>query len=367
MAEDQGDKTEAPTPRRRQEAREQGNVARSQDLTVALILLGMMLMLHSTGPKLVDALKTLVRDMLSPDSLSDLSASSAGGGMLRAVHSVGVAMAPLLLGVVLVAVVGNLAQVGFNFNPARLQPNLGALNPARGLGKIFSGRNPAQLLISLLKMVVLSLVAYSAVHSHLDDIMGVQQLSFGQIFGLGAMLVYSIALRVGAVMLVLSIADYAYQRWRLEQELKMSKQEVKEEMRRMDGDPKIKQRRRQIAIQQFKKRLAKDVPTADVVVTNPTEFAVALKYDAEQMHAPRVIAKGQGLIAQQIRQLAIAAGVPILERKPLARALYKLVEVGQEIPEQFYSAVAEILAYVFELSGKNRRPAVARSGPRQQA
>ena len=135
----------------------------------------------------------------------------------------------------------------------------------------------------------------------------------------------------------------------------MTNQEVKEEMRRMEGDPKIKQRRRQVAIQMLKRKLKKDVPTADVVVTNPTEFAVALKYDAQSMHAPKVIAKGQGLLAQHIREIAIAAGVPILERKPLARALYKMVEVGQEIPEHFYAAVAEILAYVYELSGKAKR------------
>jgi flagellar biosynthetic protein FlhB len=362
MAEDKGDKTEAPTPRRRQEAREQGNIPKSQDLTVALILIGVMLLLRSTGPKLVEALKTLVHDMLGPDSMSNFSAASAGGGMLRAIYLVGISMAPLLIGVVLIAVVGNVAQVGFYFNPAKLQPNLGALNPLRGFGRLFSGRNPMQLLISLVKMVLLSLVAYSAVHSHIGQIMAVQRLSFVQIFGLGATVIYEIALRVGIAMLILCIADYLYQRWRVEQELKMTKQEVKDEMRRMDGDPKIKMRRRQIAIQQFKKRLAKDVPTADVVVTNPTEFAVALKYDVDAMHAPRVIAKGQGVIAMQIRQIAIAAGVPILERKPLARALFKLVEVGQEIPEQFYAAVAEILAYVYELSGKTKRRLITAGG-----
>ena len=361
MADDQGDKTEAPTPRRRAEAREQGNVARSQELTLALMLLGVMLMLHATGPKLVQALKTLVHDMLGPDSISDLSASGTLGGTLRAIYLVGAAMAPLLIGVIVIAFIANVVQVGFYFSPARLQPNLGALNPLRGVGRLFSGRNPMQLLISLVKMVVLAAVAYSAIHSHIQQVLGVQGLGFVQIFNLGADLVYSIAMRVGMALLILAIVDYAYQRWRLEQDLKMSKQEVKEEMRRMEGDPKIKLRRRQVAMQMLRAKLKKDVPTADVVVTNPTEFAVALKYEASTMHAPRVIAKGQGLIAQRIRELAIEAGIPILERKPLARALYKLVEVGQEIPEQFYSAVAEILAYVYELNGKMKtsRPAAA--------
>jgi flagellar biosynthetic protein FlhB len=300
--------------------------------------------------------------MLGSDSMSNFNPVSAEGGMLRAVYSVGIAMAPLLIGVMVIAIIGNVAQVGFYFNPAKLQPNLGALNPVRGWGRLFTARNPIQLLISFAKMIFLGLVAYSAIHTHIGQIIAVQALGFVQIFGLGAMVVYDIALRVGIAMLILCIGDYLYQRWRIEQELKMSKQEVKEEMRRMDGDPKIKMRRRQIAIQQYKKQLAKDVPTADVVVTNPTEFAIALKYDAQAMRAPRVVAKGQGVIAMHIRQLAIAAGIPILERKPLARALFKLVEVGQEIPEQFYSAVAEILAYVYELSGKTKRNLVTSGG-----
>lgn len=357
MADSDGDKTEAPTPRRRAEARDQGNLARSQDLTVALLLIGVMMMLHSGGPKLVSALKSLVQETLGSTSMTDTSPGAALAGMLHAILSAGAAMAPLLVGVVLIAAIANVLQVGFHLNFNRLQPNIAALNPMRGFGRIFSGRNPMQMLISMVKLVLLALVAYSAVHGRIEQIMSVQRLSFLSIFGLGADIVYSIALRVGIALLILAILDYSYQKWRIEQELKMTKQEVKEEMRRMEGDPKIKQRRRQIALQMLTQRLKKDVPTADVVVTNPTEFAIALKYDSDTMHAPRVVAKGQGLIAQRIREIAIASGVPILERKPLARALYKLVEVGQEIPEQFYSAVAEILAYVYELNGKMRKKA----------
>jgi flagellar biosynthetic protein FlhB len=355
MAEDGGDKTEAPTPRRRTEAREQGTFARSHDLVVAMILVGVMVILKITGPKVVEVLKSLVHEMLKAESISDFSLGSAGGSLLHAVYSAGIAMTPLFAGVVMIAVVGNILQTGFFFNPEKLAPNWNVLNPTVGFGRIFSSRNPTQMLLNFVKMVVLSMVAYSAVHSYLTRILGVQSLGFVQIFGLGATVVYEIALRVGIAMLVLAIGDYLYQLWRIEQDLKMSKQEVKDEMLRMIGDPKIKMRRRQIAIQQLKKRLAKEVPKADVVVTNPTEFAVALQYDPKAMRAPRVVAKGQGLIAAQIRQIAIASGIPILERKPLARALYKLVEVGQEIPEQFYSTVAEILAYVYELTGKRRR------------
>jgi len=355
MADDSGDKTEAPTPRRRTEAREQGNVARSQDLTAAILILAAMVLLNSFGGRLVTALKTLLAEMLGPASLSDSSTGPALDALFRAVLLVAGALAPLLLGIAVVAILANLAQVGLNFNPGRLTPKLAALNPFKGLGKIFSGgRGFVRFLMDLFKFLLLGTVGYSAVRDRIATIVMVQQLSFTQIFMLGADVVYAIGIRVGIALLFMALIDFAYQRWRLEQELKMSKQDVKEEMRRMEGDPKIKQRRRQIAIQTAHQRMRKEVPKADVVVTNPTEFAIALKYDQDNMHAPRVVAKGQGFMAQRIREIAIAAGVPILERKPLARALFKLVEVGQEIPEQFYAAVAEILAYVYELSGKSR-------------
>lgn len=355
MAEDLGDKTEAPTPRRREEAREQGQVARSPDLAAAVLLLGAMFLLKWTGTDLAAALRVLVEETLSPGAFADADAGQALHGLLRAVLLAGRGLAPLLVGLVVLSIVVNVAQVGFVFNAARLQPNLAALNPFKGLGSLFGGgQGPAKALLGLAKMLVLALVAWSAVADRIGPIVAAQQLDYLQIFGLGADVVYAVGLRVGVALLVLAVLDYAWQRWQLERKLRMTKQEVKEEMRRMEGDPKIKQRRRQIAQQMAMNRMKKDVPTADVVVTNPTHLAVALKYDAATMHAPRVVAKGQGYVAQRIREIAVAAGVPILERKPLARALYKLVEVGQEVPEEFYNTVAEILAYVYELSGKLR-------------
>lgn len=360
MAEDLGDKTEAPTPRRRQEAREQGNIAHSADLTAAAILLGTMVLLSWYGPGLVRVLREAVAQMLGPTALGELSSAGVAEGVLRLVVSVALALMPVFAGVMLIAVVVNIVQVGFNFNTQRLQPNLAALNPFKGIGKLFGqGKGAFSLLMNVLKLSLVGLAAYSAVHGRLDEIVMVQQLSFLQIFSLGSQIVYSIAMRIGVLLLVLAIVDYIYQRYRTEKQLKMTKQEVKEEMKRMEGDPHIKQRRRSVAQQIMKNRLRRDVPTADVIVTNPTEFAVAIKYDSAAMHAPRVIAKGQGYMAAQIRQIAIENGIPILERKPLARALYRLVEVGQEIPEQFYATVAEILAYVYELTGKIRREQVA--------
>jgi flagellar biosynthetic protein FlhB len=356
MAEDFGDKTEAPTPRKRQEARDQGKVARSRDLATAALIVGSMFLLQNYGVNLVAALRMLVDDMLGADALYDTSVAGALESSLRAILAMGLALAPLLVGMLLIVVVADMLQVGLVFNSKRLQPNLAALNPFKGIGRIFGkDRSPVQGGIMLVKLLIVSLVAYTAIHGRLPQILSAQQLEFIQIFGLGAQVVFAIGVRIGIVLLILALADYAYQKWKMEQDLKMTKQEVKDEMRRMDGDPKIKARRKQLAQQMMREQLKRDVPTADVIVTNPTHFAVALKYDAEQMHAPRVVAKGQDFMAQRIREIAIAHGVPILERAPLARALYKLVNVGQEIPEQYYAAVAEILAYVYELSGKARR------------
>lgn len=355
MAEEFGEKTEAPTPRKRQEAREQGQIARSQDLSSAALLVGAMVLLKAFGDGLVGALRTLMAQGLSAQTLAEGTPGAAIDPFRSPLVQVAKSLAPLLVGAAMLVVAVNLMQVGWALNFKRLQPNLGALNPFKGIGKVLGrGRSPVQAVMGAIKLVVVVTIAYSALHGRLAEVVMAQQLGYVQILGLCASIVYSIGLRVGVALLVLAILDYCWQRLRLEKQLKMSKQEVKEEMRRMEGDPRIKQRRRQIAMQIAHQRLKKDVPTADVIVTNPTEFAVALKYDTDAMHAPRVIAKGQGLMARRIREIAIANGVPILERKPLARALFRLVEVGQEIPEQFYSAVAEILAYVYELSGKAR-------------
>ncbi|MGA2583236.1 MAG: flagellar biosynthesis protein FlhB [Tepidisphaeraceae bacterium] len=355
MAESSGDKTEAPTPRRRQEAREQGNIARSHDLTSAVLLIGGLLLLKWFGMNLLSALRSIVEQMLSVRSLSNVNSSSIADQALGALGQIGANVAPVLGGVMLIVIAVNIAQVGLILSPTRIQPNLAALNPFRGIGKILGrGQGPIHLLMNIVKVVLVGLVAYSAIGDRLGEIISVQRLTFLQSFGIGAQIVFNIGMRVGFLLLLLAIFDYVNQRQRVEQSLRMTKQEVKDEMRRMDGDPMIKQRRRQIAIARAKERLKKEVPTADVVVTNPTHFAVALKYDPS-MHAPKLVAKGADFLAQRIRELAIEAGVPIVERAPLARAIYRMVDVGDEIPEQFYSAVAEILAYVYELNRKAKK------------
>jgi flagellar biosynthetic protein FlhB len=356
MAEEMGDKTEAPTPRRRQEARDQGNVPRSPDLAAAVAVIASMVLLKYYGTPLVEALKHFMLEMFGPDSFNDLTGLDEGPRVLRSLLGVALAALPLTVGLMVVGLVVNILQVGVHFNSKKLQPNFKALNPIKGLGQLFGkGRGFVPILLNFVKFAVIAVLAYQAVADRVQLIVGAQKLQFVQILQLACQVVYAIAIRIGVVLFILALVDYVYKWWKIEKELKMTKQQVKDEMKSMDGDPQVKARRRQIAMDRIRKQIKSAVPTADVIVTNPTHYAIALKYDANSMSAPRVVAKGKGQLALHIREIAIAHGIPILERKPLARALYKLVEVGQEIPEQFYSTIAEILAYVWELSGKIKK------------
>ena len=351
MADDSDqDKTEDPTPQRKREAREEGNVARSQDLTSTALIAGLLVALYAFGPNLLDSWRQVTLLMLGGDEIARLDVRDLTQTMKDVGEILARGVAPIFASVVVLAVAANLAQVGFLYSPKKLAPNLGALNPLKGFGKIFgSGKSYIALLMNLGKMSLAGAVAWHAIEAELPRIVGLQGLDMLPAAGLGAWVVFSVALKVALVLLLLAVVDYAYQRYSHGQQLKMTKQQVKEEMKRMEGDPQIKGRRRQMAMQRAMSRIRQDVPTADVVVTNPTHFAVAIKYDRDSTTAPRVVAKGADLLAMRIRELATGGGVPIVERPPLARALYRSVEVGGEIPEDFYAAVAELLAYVYRL------------------
>ena len=357
MASEKDDKTEAPTAKRRTEARDKGQIAKSQDLSAALLLVGITVLLGMTGGHIVGAMRaTLERTLAGTHAIHD--ARDVAPVLTQIGLTIGAAMAPLLIGTVLLAAAANFVQVGFHPSLARLQPKLSVFNPMQGVKKLIGGggnRGPVALGMSLMKLGLVTFIAWTAVTGKIGLIVGVAMLEPMQIFSLASGIVYDITLRIGIVLLVLALIDFGYQKYKLEQDLKMSKQEVKDEMKNSEGDPKIKARRRQIAQQLAMKRMATEVPKADVIITNPTHYAIALKYDPEKSNAPRVVAKGTDLVALRIREIAAEHGIPIIERPPLARAIYRLCEVGHEIPEQFYNAVAEILAYVYELTGKSKR------------
>jgi flagellar biosynthetic protein FlhB len=350
---DVGEKTEAPTPRRRQETREEGNVARSQDLTAALMLLGAVLLLGAFGRFMFGNMRTMVEGSLGGRWSEDVALTGDVGQRVGALLSIGGRIAaPVAVGAVVLAVVASLLQVGFLITGKPLVPKLSKLSPLKGIQQIFGARGAMRLVMSLGKVVVVAVVAAIVIYLDLPKVMALIHLEPAQALAASAGLVYWLAIWIAVVLLLLALLDYAYQKWQHEQDMKMSKQEVKEEFKRMEGDPLVKQRRAKVARQLAMQRINQAVPQADVVVTNPTHFAVALKYDGEKMHAPKVTAKGADFLALRIRQIAAANGVPIVERKELARALYRTVEVGQEIPPDHYAAVAEILAYVYRLSGR---------------
>ncbi|MGN6367774.1 MAG: flagellar biosynthesis protein FlhB [Phycisphaerae bacterium] len=352
--ESNGDKTEPATARRRQEAHDSGQFARSQDLTQAALLVAGLLVLSMTAHNIMDSFSKLMLGLLgnqywgSSKELLDNTLRMSLPHLFRM-------LAPIMATVAIVAAVVTGYQVGFHFNFAKLMPSFAKLNPMQGLGRLFAGQNWMQLLMNSIKLVMLGSLAWTSIRSQMPVILSLVAMDFPANFFSAAQIIYDLAWRMAMALLIIAIADWLFQRWKFERDIRMSKQEIKDEGKRMDGDPEIKGRRRQLARKMIIQRIHRDVPKADVIVTNPTELAIALKYDPESMTAPRVVAKGSGFLAARIRQIAIQNGVPILERKPLAQALYKTVDVGNEVPPEFYQTIAEILAYVYELSGKGLR------------
>jgi flagellar biosynthetic protein FlhB len=354
MADDDTEKTEAPTPRRKQEAREEGNIARSQDLTAAATLLATVILLNLFGMHVLSAMRVTVETMLrselgtNPTRADDITGMFAYGLRLAVAGA-----APLLLSIAGITLVAAVSQVGFILTGKPLMPQFSRISPLSGLQRLFDARAGVRLVMSLAKVIVIAAVAVWVVVEELPQILLLTELEIPQLFSGACELVYSLALKLALLLVVLALLDYGFQRWQHDKDLRMSKQEVKEEMKRMEGDPLVKQRRSRVARQLAMQRVGQAVPKADVIVTNPTHFAVALQYDATTMRAPKVVAKGADFLAMHIRQLAAAHGVPIIERKELARALYANVEPGQEVPPEFYNAVAEILAYVYRIGKRS--------------
>jgi len=349
------ERTERATPRKREQAREKGQVARSADVSSVCVLLAGVLALYFFSHHLYRGLAAVIRSGLSFDRITEFSSA----GCLQLCSTVLlrflVMLLPVMGAVFLAALAANLIQVGFHLSGQALAPRLDKLSVSKGFGRLFSLRSLVELVKSLLKLGIVGGVAYLAVKGQSAGLLSLYDMSPNAItaFILGAAL--KLFLWVGLIMALVAALDYGFQRWKFEQELKMTKQEVKEEAKQAEGDPQIKARIRSIQQQAARKRMMQALPQADVVVTNPTHLAVAIKYDPLSMGAPQVVAKGAGAVAARIRQLAAGYGIPVVENKALARNLYKTVEPGREIPSELYRAVAELLAYVYRLKGNARR------------
>ena len=352
MAEQNGDKTQDPTPHRRQQAREQGQVAKSQDLGSAMLLLAALLLLLMLGGRIVDFFGDYARRQLGGDAWLSADASFVVNQWMRVVLDLGKVVLPIFGILMLAGIVANLMQIGFLFLPEKLMPDITRLDPLKGFGRIFSLANFVHLLFGIFKIALIGTVAYVCLWKQKEAILGLIGFSVPEIAAFLSETLLWISIKIAFAFLLLALLDYGFQWWKHEQDLRMTSQEIREEMKNLEGNPQVISRRKQVQRQLAMSRLSTAVPKADVVITNPTELAVAIQYDPAEMAAPIVLAKGAGEIAKRIRKLALENNVPIVEKKPLAQALYRDVDIGKPIPSEKYAAVAEVLAYVYQLKGK---------------
>jgi|UniRef100_A0A7C5AMH5 flagellar biosynthetic protein FlhB len=346
------DRTEKPTPKRRAEAREKGQIARSRDLAASLVLLTGFLLLVGSSPWGGRRLSDMMRQSLEALSSGSLTAARLHLLFMNYAFFLATLLVPIFLGLVCAAVIANFAQGGWVFSPQRLVPDLTRVAPFPGFKRLFSGNSLVELAKSLAKVALMAGVAYFSFCQQLPHLLALLRQEAGQVAVHLRTATFDLTGWLIIPLLALGGLDFFYQRHRHEKSLWMTKQEVKDEMRQTEGDPRIKARIRSLMRQMAAKRMMAAVPKADVVVTNPTHVAVALKYDRATMIAPQVVAKGQGFVALKIIALAQEAGVPRVENPALARSLYRLVEVGEVIPISLYRAVAEVLVYIYRLKAR---------------
>jgi flagellar biosynthesis protein FlhB len=347
-----GERTEKATPKRRNEARKKGQVVRSQDINGAVVLLASLVALGSFGPKLVQKLEAAMYQGLTQIAHPDVVSQQGLGKLLATSFGAAAAAAAPIAGVCLLAgLLVNVAQVRPKLNMEALKPDPKRLNPAAGIKRLFGPASAFEAGKGLLKVAVLGVIAVITVLPKLKEMAGSVGMAPADFLSVIGHTVLAVARRLAVAYLVIAIGDYFFQRHRHEKSLKMSKEDIKEEAKSQNLPPEVRSAIRRRQIQAARARMMSAVPQADVVVTNPTHFAVALAYDGSRT-APEVLAKGPDLVALQIRRIAEEHGVPIVEDPPLARALHASVEVGQEIPEEFFQAVAQLLAFVYRVAGR---------------
>jgi flagellar biosynthetic protein FlhB len=344
-----GERTEAATPRKLEHLRDEGKVSKSPEVNSAVAVLAGIVVLYGFGGSTATQLQAYIGAILGDLSRPDLNDALTMSLTIGAFTVFATALTPLLIAMPIAGVVSSIGQVGLLLSGKSLAPDLERVNPMAGFKRLFSMRIAVEFLKTVVKLGIIGWLLYRA---YLDSLPAFLSMAGADLPGAVRLFVdtaFSMAISVGAAFLVLALIDYGYQRWEFLRGARMTKQELKEEYRQSEGAPEIRAaiRRRQKRIAMS--RMMQNVPRADVVVTNPTHFAVALSYRGDEMSAPKVIAKGQDLIAQRIKQIAREHHVPVVENKPLAQALYRTVEVEQEIPYELFQAVAQVLAYIYAL------------------
>jgi flagellar biosynthetic protein FlhB len=354
MPGDEGqEKTEQATPKRREEAREKGDVAKSREISSVAVLLASLLFFYFGSTYLVFQLKVFMKGMLSQAGTYGLEKwQDLYVLLLLSIKGLGLILGPFILLVMIAGIGANLLQTGIVITTKQLSLDLSRLNPLKGLSRLFSKNSLNELFKSVLKIIIVGYIGFRVVRGEIDHVPPLIEQDPTEILAYIGHISFKILLHTSWVLIFLAGLDYAFQKWQFEQKLKMTKQEVKDEYKQREGDPMIKARIRSIQRDLAKRRMMEAVPKADVVITNPSHLAIALEYRRDKMDAPKVVAKGAGIIAGQIKRIAREKGVPMIEDKLLAQALYKMVQIGEFIPEALYRAVAEILAYVYQLKGR---------------
>jgi flagellar biosynthesis protein FlhB len=348
MAGGSDNRSEKPTARKLQKAREKGQVARSKEVPAAAVLLGSLLMIQYFGQTIYYTLEYQMRYLLNIRMPRDITLGYLTGIVNSAGWRIALILGLMLLAGMVFSIAANMLQGGLAISTESLGFHFSKLSPKNGLNRVFSKNGLVELGKSLLLLGACSIISYQVISRHFPlyprlILMDIQELLYWTVS-----ISYDVLIRVAILLVVIAIADYYFQKYRFTEQLKMTKQEVKEELKEMEGDPTTKGRIRRIQREMARKRMMADVPNADLVITNPTHYSVALSYKMESMEAPKVIAKGVGFLALKIRELAQEHGIPLVENRPLAQTLYKSVEIGEYIPGNLYKAVAEILAYVYK-------------------
>jgi flagellar biosynthesis protein FlhB len=346
-------KTEEASSKRISDSEEKGNFAQSREISSSFVLLASIISFSIAGRHATETVIRTWYSNLAEMGTVNLSSSELFGLMKWNMQNFFYIIAPILILIMLAGVLASIFQTGglkFSLNP--LSPKWSKLSPLKGFGRIFSKNSVVELFKSLFKISIVSIIAYQTINGHWDKIPVLMGYGVGQTLLFMGEVMIEIMVKVLLVMIFLSAIDFSFQKYTYLENLRMTKQEVKDERKDLEGNPLIKQRVRSVQMEMLRRRMMSEVPHADVVITNPTHFSVAIKYDTENDAAPVVVAKGQNEIALKIREIAKENNIPLVEDKPLARTLYKTVDVGQLIPASLYKAVAEILAYVFKLKGK---------------
>ena len=346
------EKTEQATDKRRDEARAKGQVAKSREIPSVAVLFACLIYFHFHAVGLLQKLMAMMSSSFRSAGQVVITMDTAPSLLTGYMFKVFFMLLPLLALICVVALAANILQVGMLFSTSALEPKLSKLNPLSGLKNLLSLKSAVELVKNIIKMSIVGFVSYQVIGDEIKNCLTLAEQSVWGILIYMGKISFKILVTTCWVLVLLALLDYLYQRWEYEKGLRMSRQEIKEEFKNTDGNPTIKARIRRLQREMARKRMMAAVPTADVIITNPTHLAVALKYEQGKQSAPWVVAKGADLVAEKIREVARASNVPIVEDKPLAQVLYKMVKVEDSIPANLYRSVAEVLAYVYRLRQK---------------